>query len=239
LDLLNTNTLFFFCSFLLRRLLNPDKTDRGLRIVQSKQAALEKSTGDLCLEPRNAAAAESVYLQDAAANGGQNPFPKAENRNATTFYKISALDCKQKCTETGCNNCTVTVLREPSLVQHPATSEEEEEANAALVVVILLHSTHFPPLHKNTTIKHHRLQAANLASPRQLLIHRNKSSQKQPKIPKKNPGAAALSFILQRKREQEEHEQEEEAEGEEQEQGTKTKQVNTKTMAKTQAINPG
>jgi hypothetical protein len=122
-------------------------------------------------------------LQDAAANGGQNPFPKAENRNATTFYKISALDCKQKCTETGCNNCTVTVLRETSLVQHPATSEEEEEAKAALVVVILLHSTHFPPLHK--TIKHHRLQAANLASPRQLQIHRNKSSQNSQKFPKK------------------------------------------------------
>jgi hypothetical protein len=72
------------------------------------------------------------------------------------------------------------------LVQHPATSEEEEEANAALVVVVLLlHSAHSPPLHKNTTIKHYRLQAANLASLPQLLIHRNKSSQNSPKFPQK------------------------------------------------------
>jgi hypothetical protein len=41
--------------------------------------------------------------------------------------------------------------------------------------------------------------AANLASLQQLLIHRNKSSQNSQKFPKKNPGAAALSFILQRK----------------------------------------
>ncbi len=156
LDLLNKNTLFFFCSFLLRRLQNPDKTDRGLRIVQSKQAASEKSTSDLCLEPPNAAAAESVYLQDAAANGGQNPFPKSRNSQRD---HVSALDWLQtKCTETGCNNCTVIVLRELSLVQYPATSEE------ALVVVLLLHSSHSTPLHKNTTIKHHRLQAANSCS---------------------------------------------------------------------------